>query len=96
MIANTDDEIADVLDRLTWDANDLVLILYLIGRSPLYMTRNFMFHRSDSIDPFELNMPIDKTLLRKWLKGPHDQMRVDVVRPFLSSDRVMFRPDIES
>jgi hypothetical protein len=98
MIASTDEEIAQVIERLSWSADDLVLILFsTTGLPTIFMDRGFHFYRADNMRlPLQLDMPITEKMIHGWLQQPHERVHGRVVRAFISQDGEPFAPADEN
>lgn len=94
MTQSTDDEIAQVIERLSWSVDDLVLILFsTTGMPTIFMDRGFRFYKANTMQsPFQLDMPITAKMIGSWLKQPHEKVHGIVVQAFISQDGEPFSP----
>jgi len=91
---STDEEIEQVIERLSWSPDDLVLILFSTTSLPtIFMDRGFRFYKANAMQsPFQLDMAITAKIIRSWLQPPHERVHGIVVQSFISQDGEPFSP----
>jgi hypothetical protein len=94
MMQSTDDEIAQVIERLSWSPDDLVVILFSrVGLPTLFMDRGFRFcELRATLKTFQLDDPITANMIRGWRQRPNEKVHGIVVQSFHSQDGVLFEP----
>lgn len=87
------EEQEELLERLTWETDDL--ILYVEDYNPFYISRDFRIFERDKRRTFQFLRPEALTAdkVNQMVSGsPAISFRAKVLKSFLSTDGVLFKP----